>query len=153
MKKESVRQALKFSAVGVLNTLVDYGVFYIMLALFNVDKSVSQVFATAVAMSGSYIINRHWTFKEKGKAKKGQIIKFIATNLISMSCTIIFMNFFHDIIHIHQWVNSGFEALGVSFNLDGDIGVMFCKIAASVLSFAVNFVGNKFWVFKEKTKK
>ena len=34
MTKESIKQALKFGAVGVLNTLVDYGVFYIFIAFW-----------------------------------------------------------------------------------------------------------------------
>ena len=148
MKKESIKQALKFSLVGVFNTAVDYVIFYIMLSLLNVDKSISQIFATAIAMCGSYIINKYWTFSEHGKSKKSQVVKFITTNIVSMCCTIVFMNIFHDFLHVHEWANSLFDIVGISFRLDGDIAVMFCKIVASVLSLVINFLGNKFWVFK-----
>ena len=150
MKKESIKQALKFGTVGVLNTLVDYIVFYIMLDAIHLDKTVSQIIATAVAMCGSYIINKHWTFGEHAKSKKRQIVKFVITNLIAMSCTIMFMSFFHDVLHIHNWANGILKSVGVGFRLEGNLGVMFCKIVASVVSMAVNFVGNKFWVFKNK---
>ena len=150
MKRDSIKQAIRFCLVGILNTAVDYVVFYVFLAFLNADKSVSQIFATAFAMCVSYIVNKNWTFGEKGRASKRQIAKFIATNLISMCCTIVFMNFFHDVIHIHEWANSLLKFADISFRLDGDIGVMFCKIAASCLSFVVNFVGNKFWVFNTR---
>lgn len=148
MKKESIKQALKFGTVGILNTLVDYVVFYIMLAGLNVDKIWAQVVATAVAMCGSYIINKHWTFGEHAKSKKRQIAKFIITNIVAMSCTIVFTSFFHDILHVHSWANGLLKAFGTSFRLNEDMGVMFCKVIASLLSLIINFSGNKFWVFK-----
>lgn len=148
MSKESIKQALKFCTVGVFNTLVDYVVFYIMLAAVNVDKIWAQVVATAVAMCGSYIVNKHWTFGEHQKSKKRQIAKFIVTNIVAMCCTIVFTSFLHDILHVHIWANGLLKMFGASFRLNEDMGVMLCKIIASVVSFAVNFAGNKFWVFK-----
>ena len=150
MSKESIKQAAKFSVVGVFNTAVDYIVFYVMLAFFNADKNISQIFATAVAMCGSYIINKYWTFSQKAKKSNTRIIKFILTNIISMSCTIIFMNIFHDVWHIDEWANLLISFTGLSYRLDADMGVMICKILASCLSFVINFIGNKFWVFNEK---
>lgn len=149
LAKESIKQAAKFSLVGVFNTLVDYAVFYVMLSLFDADKSISQIAATAVAMCGSYIVNKNWTFKAGGNTKS-QIAKFILTNIVSMSCTIVFMNLFHDILSIHEWANALLSFVGMTFRLDGDLGVMLCKVAASFLSLVVNFLGNKFWVFAKE---
>ncbi len=150
MRSKGIKQAFRFGLVGILNTAVDYIVFYIMLTFLDVDKSISQFFATAVAMCGSYIANKNWTFGEKGRANKRQIVKFIATNMTSMAFTIIFMNFFHDILHIHEWVNNLLGFANISFRLNGNIGIMFCKMTASCLSLMINFFGNKFWVFNTK---
>jgi len=62
------------------------------------------------------------------------------------------MNFFHDVLRLHEGINDILSFSGVNFRFDGDIGVMLCKIAASMLSLIVNFVGNKFWVFKKVEK-
>lgn len=153
MKKKSMKQAVKFATVGILNTLIDYVIFYIALSVLNVDKSISQIIATACAMCVSYIANKNWTFAKKEKTTKSQIAKFIITNLISMCSTIVFMNFFHDIFAIHQWANNILKIFNIPYRLEGDIGVMFCKIIASVLSLVINFLGNKFWVFKDKNSK
>jgi len=147
MKKESIKQALKFGTVGVFNTLVDYGIFYVFIAFLHVDKSISQVFATAVAMCGSYLINRRWTYGEKGIGKKRQIAKFIVTNIVAMLSTIIFMNLLHDVLKFHILANNIFSAMKLSLVLNDDMSVMLCKIAASVISMLINFLGNKFWVF------
>ena len=149
MTKEGIKQVFNFGSVGVFNTLVDYGVFYIFIAFLNADKSISQVFATAVAMCGSYLINKRWTFGEKGKGQKRQIIKFIATNLVAMVSTIIFMSLFHDGLKLHILANNLFETIRFPLLLNDDMGVMMCKILASVLSMVINFCGNKFWVFKK----
>ena len=153
MKKQNIIQIMKFCIVGVMNTIIDYGVFFLALSVLDTDKSVAQIFATAVAMTGSYIVNRHWTFEKKGAGKKRQIAKFIATNLISMSFTIVFLHFFHDVIHLQEMLNSILELSGIDYSLEGDIAVMLCKVAASTISLIINFLGNKFWVFKEDGEK
>ena len=150
MTKESIKQALKFGTVGVFNTLVDYGVFYVFIAFLHTDKSIAQVFATAIAMCGSYFINKRWTFGEKGKGQKRQIVKFVITNIVSMLSTIVFMSLLHDAMKIHLLANSVLTGMSVPFVLSDDMGVMLCKIIASVLSMVINFLGNKFWVFGKK---
>ena len=147
MKKESIKQTLKFGTVGLLNTLVDYVIFYILIAFVGANKTIAQVFATAVAMCGSYAINRRWTFGEHGRVKKRQILKFVVTNLVAMCCTILFMNFFHDVIELHEWVNTLLKSAKISFTLSENMEKMLCKVVASLLSMIVNFIGNKFWVF------
>lgn len=149
MTKESIKQMLKFGMVGVFNTFVDYAVFYIFIAFLQADKSISQVFATGVAMCGSYLINRRWTFGEKGKGQKRQIVKFIVTNIVVMCCTIVFMSIFHDWLKLHIVANNLLLAVNVPFVLNDDMGVMLCKILASLISMVINFCGNKFWVFKK----
>ena len=149
MTKESIKQAVKFGLVGVFNTFVDYAVFYIFIAFLHTDKSVSQVFATAVAMSGSYLINKRWTFGETGKSQKRRIVKFVITNIVSMVSTIIFMSLFYDLMKLHLLANSILISVKCPFVLSEDAGVMCCKILASCFSMVINFVGNKFWVFKK----
>lgn len=152
MNKESIKQAARFSLVGMFNTVVDYAVFYVMLSLCNVEKSISQIIATAVAMCGSYIINKYWTFSSREKSGV-QVVKFVVTNMVSMTCTIIFMNFFHDLLKIHEVANSFFALVGIGFKLENDLAVMFSKVVASVFSLVINFLGNKFWVFRKKDTK
>ena len=152
MKKTSngIGQMIRFGLVGCCNTLVDYGVFYLMIAVANLNKGLSQVVATATAMCVSFLLNRKWTFRKEGKGNMGEIIKFILTNLVSMSVTIVLTHVFHDILHAENWANALCGAVGAPLVLDEDGAVMFAKLLSMVFSVAVNFVGNKFWVFGTK---
>ena len=52
----------RFSVVGVLNTLVDVAVFITLVKLFAVPLVAANLFAFAVALANSYVLNRLWTF-------------------------------------------------------------------------------------------
>lgn len=150
--KKTIFQAVRFGIVGVFNTLIDYGFFYIFLAFANIHKSIAQVLATALAMCGSYLINRRWTFKKTGHGNFNEIIKFLAVNIFSMLVVIFFTHLFYDICHIENLFNSLLSAMNVNYVIAGDMAVMVSKACASVFSIILNFIGNKFWVFKAKAE-
>ena len=150
--KKTFIQAVRFGIVGVFNTVVDYGFFYIFLAFANFHKSVSQVLATGIAMCGSYLVNRKWTFKRTGHGNFSEIVKFLAVNILSMLVVIFFTHLFYDILHIENLFNAGLDAMGVKYVIIDDMAVMVSKACASVFSIILNFFGNKFWVFNSKTQ-
>ena len=62
---EELKKFIKFGTVGVLNTMVDWGVFFLLASLLSVNGYFSQFMAYVVATANSYILNRTWTFKSK----------------------------------------------------------------------------------------
>ena len=60
--KKTVWQFIKFSAVGVTNTLVDFIVFW-LLTHAGMNYMLSQVFSYSAGILNSYIWNSKWTFK------------------------------------------------------------------------------------------
>jgi putative flippase GtrA len=69
-------KALSFAAVGVINTIVDAGVFFLALWVLIGSPSragagtlvVANVFSWSVAITGSYVMNSFVTFaKESGR--------------------------------------------------------------------------------------
>ncbi len=149
-KHKSLWQAVRFGVVGVINTLVDYGVFFLLIAAFHVHKGAAQVVATGVSMCGSFLLNRRWTFKKRGKGDLREIVRFVIINLLSMATAITFTHWFYDILHLERGMNAILSSVGISFVLTGNFAVMFCKFASSAFSLAINFFGNKFWVFGNK---
>ncbi len=149
-RHKSLWQAVRFGVVGVMNTLVDYGVFFILIAALHVHKGAAQVAATGVSMCGSFLLNRRWTFKKRGKGSLKEIVRFVMINLLSMATAIIFTHWFYDILHLERSMNALLSWMGISFALTGNLAVMFCKFASSAFSLTINFLGNKFWVFGNK---
>ena len=145
-------QVVKFALIGVLNTALDYFLFFVFFSLLHINKNAAQVLATALAMTNSYLFNRYWTFEKKGRVQAGEMWKFIAVNLVSMGVTILCLNLFYDVMHIEQLANMLLSHTHLSFRLTGDAAVMFCKLSAVPFSLAVNFLGNRLWVFRKQVK-
>ncbi|MDD3679101.1 MAG: GtrA family protein, partial [Patescibacteria group bacterium] len=53
MKKETVKQAGKFGIVGVSNTLIDFGVFNLLTAVFGVYVVIANLFSVSIAIINS----------------------------------------------------------------------------------------------------
>lgn len=151
-KRKGIVQVIKFGCVGAFNTVVDYSVFYLFLSLFSVHKSVAQVIASGVAMVGSYVLNRYWTFEKHGAGTAKELAKFITVNILSMLTLILVTHLTYDILHIEHLANLALSKMHIHFVLSGNKAIMFCKLCSSICSVIVNFLGNKFWVFRTKSK-
>ncbi len=153
MKKHDFLQVIKFGLVGVLNTALDYGLFFLFFSLLGMDKNPAQVLATLFAMTNSYLVNRYWTFGKTGGVSGREIWRFIIVNLLSLLTTLFCLNLFYDYLKVYVSVNGLLSLLSVPFSLEGDLAVLFCKVLAMPFSLAVNFLGNRLWVFQEKKEK
>jgi putative flippase GtrA len=93
--KNQIIEIIKFSIVGIINTLADFVVFFLCYSIFRFSYSISQVFGYSSGMLNSFIMNKKWTFKDKttGKVVIIKMLKFIITNIISLSCSIVVIKF------------------------------------------------------------
>lgn len=64
-----INEALKFGIVGGINTVINYAVFNILaLTIFLGGQLKATVVATIVATITSYLMNRHWTYRDRPKS-------------------------------------------------------------------------------------
>ncbi|MGC4745752.1 GtrA family protein [Micromonospora sp. DT201] len=64
-----VHEALKFGIVGGINTVINYAVFNALaLTVFVNGQLKASVIATVVATITSYLMNRHWTYRDRPKS-------------------------------------------------------------------------------------
>ena len=56
-------QFLKFCVSGAINTAINYGVFFVFLALLEVNYLISGVLGFTCAVVPAFLLNRVWTFK------------------------------------------------------------------------------------------
>lgn len=62
-------EAVKFGVVGGVNTVINYAVFNALALTIFVDGQLkANVIATVVATSTSYLMNRHWTYRDRPKS-------------------------------------------------------------------------------------
>jgi putative flippase GtrA len=123
IKKELLRFLVAgFSAVGT-----DILIYYILLNFLtpNISKGISFIGGTIVA----YFINKYWTFEKKGKSYR-EIIKFATLYSITLGLNIL----------TNELVMNSIKIVLIAF------------IIATVVSTVVNFIGQKWWVFRKEKK-
>ncbi|WP_410809829.1 GtrA family protein [Micromonospora sp. 067-2] len=82
-----IHEALKFGIVGGINTVINYAVFNALaLTVFADGQLKATAIATIVATITSYLMNRHWTYRDRPKSalRREYVLFFLfnATGLI-----------------------------------------------------------------------
>ena len=123
-----LKRFIKFGLIGVLNTLVDFVVFYLLnrfviksgptVVLLGVTivagPYISNAISYVVANIHSFIWNKFWTFQKKEPLTRREVGRYVVT-----SC--------------------GLAARGIS---------PAAKIPNTCVTMFYNYLMNKFWVFK-----
>lgn len=152
-------QVGRFVVVGVLNTLVDYVLFIGLTKTLHLALSwvwVAKLVSGTVAISLSFVLNRNWVFRARGRAR-AQAVRFVATSVfavyaIQTPLTQLFANTF-------SWpgrtLYDALHGLGVPRHLPSVVTEpLAIKTAAFVLATAVsmvfNFVVYRNWVFRTR---
>ena len=118
---------IRFTLIGGINTAVDYGVFFLLHTLLSVGSLIAQVISFSSGVICSYFLNRHFTFKAQNKMTTSEVIKFVILNLIAMGSSVLVV-----------WICETY--LGISPYI--------AKLASMLVSFTINYIGNRFFIFK-----
>jgi putative flippase GtrA len=81
-----VLKALSFGTIGVVNAIVDAGIFFLALWLLTSSLVAANVLAWLVAVSGSYVMNSYVTFAaESGRTLRlADYGRFVASGIVGM---------------------------------------------------------------------
>lgn len=74
---------VRFAIVGIINTLLDIGV-YALLRNRHAGIFLANLCSTSLALSVSFILNRHYTFQAHGKKLHRQIVRFFPITLVGL---------------------------------------------------------------------
>jgi len=126
-------KAISFACIGVVNSLVDFGVFSFSYYYLALPIIVANTLAWIVAVTGSYVMNSTITFAAESGRHLGlkhyfgfalsQVAGFFA-NTATVWCLVT-------LLHVPAWA---------------------AKVAAIAVSFAVNFSLSHFVVFRAKPR-
>ncbi len=92
MNRESLRQFLRLGMVGGMNTVVDFGIFNVLLFLLPDERwepSVAVTISYIAATAFSYVLNRRWTFELDGTwGSSRETGAFYIVNTIALAATL-----------------------------------------------------------------
>jgi putative flippase GtrA len=115
----------KFCAVGAVGYGINLAVYAALLhAGFHYLLAATGSFL--VAVTSNYMLNRHWTFRDRRAGIAAQGMRFFVVSLASLGANLL-------VLHIL-----------ISFGAGKLVG----QAIAIVLVTPLNFVGNKLWSFR-----
>src|SRR4051794_29263054 len=124
-------KAVSFALVGLINTAVDAGIFFLLLGYVTPSLVTANVTAWFVANIGSYVMNSLTTFSAEtgGRLRPKDYAGFVGSGLVAVTASTITV------------------VIAAKF-----MPVWAAKAIAILVSFAVNFSITHFVVFRPKSE-
>ena len=130
-KFPSLKQFIKFSLVGLVNTLIDFIIYFALTRLitwFADYYLVANAIAFAVAATNSFYLNKYWTFQSKDKRQiTFQYFKFLLVSIFTLILVEAFLYLFVNYLGMFD---------------------LYAKVLVIIISLISNFFLNKLIVFK-----
>ena len=129
-KLPSFGQFIRFSVVGLINTLIDFLVYFGLtrtISWFGEHYLIANALSFAAASTNSFFLNKHWTFDNQKKGG-GQYFKFIAVVAFTLMLSEVVLFFLVNRLGIYD---------------------LFAKILVLIVSVVSNFLLSKLLVFKD----
>ena len=79
---------LKFGSVGVVNTIIGFGVILLAMTAFKIPPVWSNVIGYACGLSVSFVLNSRFTFSDRGRPGWGAVFKFLTAFAIAYGLNI-----------------------------------------------------------------
>lgn len=147
-----LKRFVKFGLIGVLNTLVDFCVFYVMdrwviregptLVLLGAaivtGPYISNAIAYVVANVHSFVWNKLWTFEKRDRVTKGEAVRYLLTSVgyvlistvsLAVCIRVLSLPLLAPLVP-EGWTN------------------LLAKLPTACVTIFYNYLMNKFWVFK-----
>jgi putative flippase GtrA len=140
---------IRFIAIGILNTVIDFGIFNILIFVFNLNSVVANTISVSIAMTISFFLNRSIVFRHEGKNNASRFIKFIAITafgLYFIQNLIVFV-FSHKFTLPAEIATDIIHAIGLNMFSEDFIIANFAKALATGVTMVWNYFMYKKFVF------
>ena len=131
IKKIATKEVIYYGIFGILTTIVNLGVFYLLVDIIKLNENISNIIAIIIAVLFAYFTNKDLVFHSEAKTNKEKIkefTKFISGRAFTMivewgGCAILFLT---------------------------PLPAMISKLIMTVIVIILNFFISKFFAFKKK---
>lgn len=135
-----IKQFLTFVFVGLINTLIDFGILNLLMFLTGIYTGPLYAFFKGisffVAVTNSYFLNKRWTFKVGKEFVLKEFLKFL-----TISCFTLFLNVF-----VAYYLNSREPLFGLSIKIWANLSA----VGATVITTFINFFAYRYLFLKKK---
>lgn len=122
---EDARRIFKFVCVGLLNTFIGYGAFFLLS--FFLNYMVALVVAHFIGVANSYLWNKYWTFQVK-KFRPAELVKFNIVYLLVLGANMLILYIVVELLAVNPRIG---------------------QLAVLPLVTLLSYFGHKYWSFHE----
>lgn len=164
MKKNNIIQFLKFGLVGVSNTLVNYIVYVIFVAL-GAHYLIANTMGFIISVLNAYFWGSRFVFKEDETKEKRVwwqvLLKTYASYALGFFINSALLALWIDLLNIGQYfafVGDLIAYFSTIFTFLPDtmtakeVSEIIGPVLNMFVTIPINFVMNKFWAYKQKNK-
>lgn len=123
------KEVINYLIFGVLTTVVNIVVYWLLNTCLNVNYLVSNAIAWIISVLFAYITNRKYVFESKNSSMVNELVKFVSARLSTGIMDMIMMWLLVDVLFLNTMVS---------------------KVLVNVLVIVLNYVFSKVFVFREK---
>lgn len=125
----------RFALVGMLGTLVDFSLLFVLHTLLGVPTLIANTLAYSAGIVNNFVLHQRWTFAER--VRREWLTQFPQFTLVSLSA--LMLN--------NLLVFSLSPSFEIVFDLAG-YSVLFAKLCATGVGMVWNYLLNKWWTFR-----
>ena len=146
-----LKKFLKFGLIGILNTLVDFVVFYFMnkligdgpiVAVLGMTVSIGVLAANTISYIvsniHSFLWNKFWTFKKKERVTGREVGRYLITSCGFLLISSVGLSIFMAIL----------QTPALAGLIPAGLIPLAAKIPNTCITMFYNYLMNKFWVFQ-----
>ncbi|HRH26078.1 MAG TPA: GtrA family protein [Candidatus Paceibacterota bacterium] len=127
--RKTAIQFRNFAVVGVISTICNYSIFFVLLRTANVQYLLSSAIGFIVGIFISYELNRRVSFESGGYRKRKEFMLYAAVCLFSLVLSLLTLRLLVEVFTMN---------------------VLLANVCAIGVSTITNFIGAKIVVFKAK---
>lgn len=127
--KKLIEQILKFGVVGIIATVIDFGVLYVLSQPLGMDPVISAGISFCVSLVFNYVASMRYVFTHReDMSRSREFVIFLVLSIIGLA------------------INEAIMAAGVAVLGNSALAVMGTKVLATAIVMVWNFVSRKKWL-------
>ncbi len=133
-----IKQLIRFTLVGGLNTAIDFGVLNLLIQIWHWQVLPANVVSFSLAVINSYFLTKYWTFQDKSAKGLWQFGGFVAVNLLGLGISTLIIKYGLPTAEVY-WADLAF---GWRYNI--------VKVLSVFVIWVWNFLAYKFIIFGQR---
>jgi len=135
-KNSTLSEFIRYCVVGITGTIIDVGIYTILTRVAHLYYIYATCISVFIAIINNFLLNKYWTFKKGKSGKFG--IEYIKFFIVSVANYLLHIGIMYSIVE--------FTKLDIIFGAYEDYIAKFIAIVIITIS---NYIGNKYWTFKD----